>query len=103
MILSSESTAAFHSSLIPAPRREALGPIAPRKLGAYAAAAFAKLRDIAPYAAIELILPGGSLIALVLWFYRRQRPESRIASEELTPRSPEMSASRTYGRAEGAP
>jgi hypothetical protein len=73
MILSSESTAAFHSGLIPTPPAGALGPIAPRKLGAYAAAVFAKLRDIAPYAAIELILPGGSLIALALWFYRRQR------------------------------
>jgi len=56
MILSSESTAAFGSGL-----------------GAHAAAVFDKLRDLAPYAAIELVLPGGSLIALVLWFYRRQR------------------------------
>jgi hypothetical protein len=29
------------------------------------------LREIGPYAAIELILPGGSLIALLLWFCRR--------------------------------
>lgn len=32
----------------------------------------AGLRQLAPYAAIELLLPGGSLIALVLWLYRRQ-------------------------------
>ncbi|MGO9935971.1 MAG: hypothetical protein ACLPV8_29800 [Steroidobacteraceae bacterium] len=32
-----------------------------------------KLRDLAPYAAIELILPGGSLMALLLWLYRRQK------------------------------
>ena len=42
-----------------------------RKLQAYAAAAVARLRLLAPYAAIELILPGGSLMALLLWLYRR--------------------------------
>jgi hypothetical protein len=42
-----------------------------RRLRAYAAAAVAKLRELAPYAAIELVLPGGSLIALLLWLYRR--------------------------------
>ncbi|MHB8814392.1 MAG: hypothetical protein ACYDAE_14120 [Steroidobacteraceae bacterium] len=31
----------------------------------------ALLRELGPYLAIELILPGGSLIALVLWFCRR--------------------------------
>ena len=35
--------------------------------------ALATLRALAPYAAIELLLPGGSLIALVLWFYRRYK------------------------------
>jgi hypothetical protein len=29
------------------------------------------LRRIAPYAAIELLMPGGSLLALLLWLYRR--------------------------------
>ena len=43
------------------------------KLGAYAAAAVAKLRAVAPYALIELILPGGSVMALLLWLYRRHR------------------------------
>jgi hypothetical protein len=38
----------------------------------------AKLRDLAPYAAI-LILPGGSLMALVLWLYRRQRRGTALA------------------------
>jgi hypothetical protein len=42
-----------------------------RKLRAYAAVAVAKLRDFAPYAAMELVLPGGSLVALLLWLYRR--------------------------------
>ena len=31
------------------------------------------LRQLGPYLAIELILPGGSLIALALWLYRRYR------------------------------
>jgi hypothetical protein len=42
----------------------------------------AVLRGLAPYAAIEILLPGGSLIALALWFYRRQKsrvPYSTIA------------------------
>jgi hypothetical protein len=36
-------------------------------------AVIARLRDLAPYAAIELVLPGGSVIALLLWLYRRQK------------------------------
>jgi hypothetical protein len=32
----------------------------------------ARLRELAPYAAI-LVLPGGSLMALVWWLYRRQK------------------------------
>jgi hypothetical protein len=43
------------------------------KLGVSAAAIVTKLRDLAPYALIELVLPGGSLMALLLWLYRRQR------------------------------
>ncbi|HZO20893.1 MAG TPA: hypothetical protein VFB37_00225 [Steroidobacteraceae bacterium] len=31
------------------------------------------LRQLGPYAAIELLLPGGSLIVLALWLYRRHR------------------------------
>jgi len=33
---------------------------------------FGKLRQLGPYMAIELILPGGSLIALALWLYNRK-------------------------------
>ncbi len=29
------------------------------------------LRAIGPYAAIEIVLPGGTLFALLLWLYRR--------------------------------
>lgn len=46
---------------------------APRSLGDYAMAVVRRLRDLAPYAVIELVLPGGSLLAVLLWLYRRQR------------------------------
>ena len=37
----------------------------------------ALLRAVGPYVAIELILPGGTLLALLFWLYRRyQRGES---------------------------
>jgi len=44
---------------------------------------FAKIRDLAPYAAMELLLPGGSLMALTLWFYRRRRRAPTIARSSL--------------------
>jgi len=31
------------------------------------------LRQLAPYAAIELILPGGTVLAILCWLYRRRR------------------------------
>ena len=50
------------------------------------------LRQIGPYAAIELILPGGSLIALLLWLCRRdQRIQAVLGSWRAA-------ASRTLGR-----
>ena len=30
------------------------------------------LRALAPYAAIELILPGGTILAILCWLYRRR-------------------------------
>jgi hypothetical protein len=41
--------------------------------GGYAAAGIVRLKALAPYALIELILPGGSLVALLLWLYRRRK------------------------------
>jgi hypothetical protein len=38
--------------------------------GGYAAAVIVRSKAIAPYALMELILPGGSVIALLLWLYR---------------------------------
>jgi hypothetical protein len=39
----------------------------------YAAAGIVRLKALAPYALIELILPGGSMIALLLWLYRQRK------------------------------
>jgi hypothetical protein len=35
--------------------------------------ALARVREFGPYAAIELLVPGGSVIAVLLWLYRRHR------------------------------
>jgi hypothetical protein len=32
-----------------------------------------RVREFGPYAAIELVLPGGSLIAVLLWIYRKNQ------------------------------
>ncbi len=41
------------------------------------------LRGLAPYAAIELILPGGTILAILCWLYRRRRLASRARSAAL--------------------
>lgn len=38
---------------------------------------FERVREIVPYFAVELILPGGTLIALALWLYRRRAALTR--------------------------
>ena len=47
----------------------------------------AGLRQLAPYAAIELLLPGGSLIALVLWLYRRHKNAVQVSARSETGRA----------------
>jgi hypothetical protein len=42
-----------------------------------------KIAAVAPYALLELILPGGSVMALLLWLYRRQRKVPVFASQEI--------------------
>jgi hypothetical protein len=44
-----------------------------RSLGAYAAAVALRFRNFAPYAVMALVVPGGSLMAPLLWLYRRQK------------------------------
>jgi hypothetical protein len=41
--------------------------------GGYATAVIVRLKGLAPYALIELVLPGGSVMALLLWLYRRRK------------------------------
>ncbi len=44
------------------------------------------LRNIGPYAAIELLLPGGSIVALLYWWYRhRVRAGARFLNFRLSP------------------
>jgi len=53
--------------------RDARWPTARRNWGAHAASVIVRFKALAPYALIELILPGGSLMALLLWVYRRRK------------------------------
>lgn len=73
MMSSIESASIVSSGLVPDPGRSARGPTAPGNMGAYTAVVLARIRDLAPYAALELVLPGGSLMALLLWLYRRHK------------------------------
>jgi hypothetical protein len=50
---------------------------------ARASAVGVMLRNLAPYAVIELLLPGGSLLALLLWLYRRQKKASIFPTYEI--------------------
>ena len=43
-----------------------------------ARAVLGMLKQVAPYAAIELILPGGTLLAILFWLYRRRRGASLL-------------------------
>ena len=46
-----------------------------------------QLRQLAPYALLELLLPGGTLVAVCLWLYRRrQRERSRATTLAMAPR-----------------
>jgi len=73
MMSSIESTPNLNAGPVPSDSGYVQGTPAARKFAAYAATVIGKLRDIAPYAAIELVLPGGSLMALLLWICRRQK------------------------------
>jgi hypothetical protein len=41
--------------------------------GRRAVAVIVRLKAFAPYAMVELVLPGGSVMALLLWLYRRRK------------------------------
>ena len=46
---------------------------------------FSLLKGLGPYAAIELLLPGGSLIALGLWLYSRHKSGKPLLPFGLRP------------------
>jgi hypothetical protein len=55
------------------------------------------VRSLAPYAAIELLLPGGSMLALLYWWHRRRARQVRVipkggAELEVPPLSESPSA-----------
>jgi hypothetical protein len=56
-----------------APGLNPVSSAAPVTIGGRIAAIVSLLRSLGPYVAIELLLPGGSLLALLLWLYRRHR------------------------------
>src|SRR5258708_7023396 len=53
--------------------RDARWVLGLRNWGGYAAVVVVRLKVLAPYALMELILPGGSVMALLLWLYRRRK------------------------------
>lgn len=60
--------------------------IAPRSLLTHAVLRVAGvLRDLGPYAALELLLPGGSILALLLWFYRRRHRPAQVLDASAAP------------------
>jgi hypothetical protein len=56
-----------------ATRRDAGWTLALRNWSGSAVAVIVRLKALAPYALIELVLPGGSVMALLLWLYRRRK------------------------------
>jgi hypothetical protein len=54
-------------------------------LSAYMAVVVVKLRAVAPYALMELIFPGGSAMAALLWLYRRRRKLRVFLTDEILP------------------
>lgn len=51
------------------------------KLSGWWLRGLAGARELGPYAAVELLLPGGSIVAVLLWLYRRYR---RVAAEQAS-------------------
>jgi hypothetical protein len=63
----------FKFELVQNGRRFGRWTLVLRKLRAAAAAVALKYRNFAPYAVMALVVPGGTLMAPLLWFYRRQK------------------------------
>jgi hypothetical protein len=52
------------------------------------ARAIANLKEFAPYAVLELVLPGGSLMAILLWLYRRRMSRRGVSLPRSRLRTP---------------
>jgi hypothetical protein len=50
-----------------------------RDFGQLVKTAWATLRGLGPYALIELVLPGGTVLAVLCWLYRRRRNRAALA------------------------
>ena len=79
MISTSESTPTLLSWLVFSPSQDVQPGRARRMRRGDPAPIAARLRELAPYAAI-LMLPGGSLMAFLFWFYRRKKYASLVAT-----------------------
>jgi hypothetical protein len=57
---------------------------------------FQALRSLGPYLLIELLLPGGTLLAFLLWLYQRRTGTMSAGTQQArgTPRAVEHSISR---------
>jgi hypothetical protein len=60
--------------------RDGRWTLALRNCSGYAIAVIVRLKALAPYALIELVLPGGSVMALLLWLYRRRKHSALVAA-----------------------
>jgi hypothetical protein len=80
MMFARESTATFNAGPESTGSRGTSCRKPLRRWSALTAAVVAKLREFAPYAAM-LVLPGGSVMALLLLLYRRQKRTSLLAAQ----------------------
>jgi hypothetical protein len=82
MMSANESTPTLLSWLVFSPGRDAQHGTALRGWSGHRAAVAARLRELAPYA-VMLVLPGGSVMALLWWLYRRQRGQAFFDSLDV--------------------
>jgi hypothetical protein len=69
-------------------------------------AAIAGLKEFGPYAAILLVLPGGSVIAMLLWLHRRRRfrrEQARVLAARYAYRCRVGAITGPYARASARP
>jgi hypothetical protein len=82
MMSAINSTLALIARLALSGRRYGRCTLAALRVRTSAAAVVKRLKNLAPYALIELVLPGGSIMALLLWLYRRQKKIPAFAAHD---------------------